>query len=177
MLEQLGLESKFYRGDAKRQLHREIELMKGIHKLTPVCVVDDAHLLDREMLEEVRFLLNFRMDAQSPMALIMVGQTELWDRLQLQSFAAIRLRIDIQFRLHHLDRAETEQYMNQHLAYAGVGRDIFSESAIDEVFSYSSGASRLINKLATHCLLFAAQNGNRIIDDRMVKKVIEGELA
>ena len=52
MLEQLGLESQFYRGDAKRQLHREIELMKGIHKLTPVCVVDEAHLLDREMLEE-----------------------------------------------------------------------------------------------------------------------------
>lgn len=177
MLEQLGLEAKFYRGDAKRQLHREIELMKGIHKLTPVVVVDEAHLLDREMLEEVRFLLNFRMDAQSPMALIMVGQTELWDRLQLQSFAAIRQRIDIQFKLDHLDRAETEQYMNKHLRYAGVERDIFSDLAIDEIFSYSSGASRLINKLATHCLLFAAQNGARIIDDRMVKKVMEGELA
>jgi len=34
-----------------------------------------------------------------------------------------------------------------------------------------------INKLVTHCLLFAAQNGNCIIDDRMMKKVIEGELA
>ena len=68
-------------------------------------------------------------------------------------------------------------YMNKHLRYAGVERDIFSDLAIDEIFSYSSGASRLINKLATHCLLFAAQNGSRIIDDRMVKKVIEGELA
>src|SRR5574341_1675051 len=77
MLEQLGCESKFYRGDAKRQLHREIELMRGIHRLQPVVVVDEAHLLDREMLEEVRFLLNFRMDAQSPMALVLVGQSEL----------------------------------------------------------------------------------------------------
>lgn len=68
LLEQLGCESKFYRGDAKRQLHREIELMRGIHQLQPVVVVDEAHLLDREMLEEVRFLLNFKMDAQSPMA-------------------------------------------------------------------------------------------------------------
>ncbi|WP_345840721.1 AAA family ATPase [Bacillus sp. P14.5] len=177
MLEQLGLETKFYRGDAKRQLHREIELMKGIHKIMSVVVVDEAHLLDREMLEEVRFLLNFRMDAQSPMALIMVGQTELWDRLQLKSFAAISQRIDIQFKLDHLDRAETEQYMKKHLSYVGVERDIFSDLALDEIFSYSSGASRLINKLATHCLLFAAQNGSRIIDDRMVKKVIEGELA
>lgn len=59
LLEQLGCEAKFYRGDAKRQLHREIELMKGIHRLQPVVVVDEAHLLDREMLEEVRFLLNY----------------------------------------------------------------------------------------------------------------------
>ncbi len=81
LLEQLGCESKFYRGDAKRQLHREIELMRGIHGLQPVVVVDEAHLLDREMLEEVRFLLNFKMNAQSPMALILVGQRELWERL------------------------------------------------------------------------------------------------
>lgn len=74
LLEQLGCESKFYRGDAKRQLHREIELMRGIHRLQPVVVVDEAHLLDREMLEEVRFLLNFKMDAQSPMALILLGK-------------------------------------------------------------------------------------------------------
>jgi type II secretory pathway predicted ATPase ExeA len=108
LLEQLGAEAKFYRGDAKRQLHREIELMRGIRGVQPVCVVDEAHLLDREMLEEVRFLLNFKMDAQSPMALILVGQSELWDRLRLQSFAAIRQRIDIQFKLGHYDRAQVD---------------------------------------------------------------------
>lgn len=58
LLEQLGCESKFYRGDAKRQLHREIKLMRGIQHLQPVVAVDEAHLLDKEMLEEVRFLLN-----------------------------------------------------------------------------------------------------------------------
>ncbi|WP_010632879.1 ExeA family protein [Sporolactobacillus vineae] len=77
LLEQLGCEAKFYRGDAKGQLHHEIELMRGIHGIQPVCVVDEAHLLSREMLEEVRFLLNFKMDSQSPMALIMVGQSKL----------------------------------------------------------------------------------------------------
>ncbi|MBP1154844.1 type II secretory pathway predicted ATPase ExeA [Paenibacillus sp. PvR018] len=58
-------------------------------------VVDEAHLLDREMLEEVRFLLNFKMDAQSPMALILVGQSEQWERIHLQPYAAIRQRIDL----------------------------------------------------------------------------------
>ena len=177
LLEQLGCESKFYRGDAKRQLHREIELMRGIHGLQPVVVVDEAHLLDREMLEEVRFLLNFRMDAQSPMALILVGQSELWDRFQQQAYAAIRQRIDLQCKLPHFDRSQVGEYMKRHLAYAGADRDIFSDGAIDEVFRFSAGAARLVNKVCTHCLLYGSQNGRRIIDDHMVKLVIQGELA
>jgi type II secretory pathway predicted ATPase ExeA len=175
LLEQLGCESKFYRGDAKRQLHREIELMRGIHGLQPVVVVDEAHLLDREMLEEVRFLLNFKMDAQSPMALILVGQSELWDRINLQAYAAIRQRIDLQCKLPHYDRSQTAAYIERHMAYAGAERDIFTDGAIDDIYRFSSGAARLINKVCTHCLLYGAQNKHRIIDDHMVKRVIQGE--
>ena len=177
LLEQLGCESKFYRGDAKRQLHREIELMRGIHRLQPVVIVDEAHLLDREMLEEVRFLLNFKMDAESPMALILVGQSELWDRLGLQAYAAIRQRIDLQCRFPHLDRSQVGEYMQRHLSYAGAAQDIFSDGAIDEIFRFTCGTARLVNKVCTHCLLYGAQNGRRIIDDHMVKLVIQGELA
>jgi general secretion pathway protein A len=176
LLEQLGCEAKFYRGDAKRQLHKEIELLQGIHHLQPVVIVDEAHLLDKEMLEEVRFLLNFKMDAQSPMALILVGQNELWERLKLQSYAAIRQRIDLQCKLPYLDRAEVGEYVKRHLAYAGADHDIFSDSAIDEIFKFSSGAARLVNKVCTHCLLYGAQNNRNIIDDHMVKLVIKGEL-
>lgn len=177
MLEQLGCEAKFYRGDAKRQLHREIELMRGIHEVSPVVVVDEAHLLDREMLEEVRFLLNFRMDAQSPMALILVGQNELWERLNLQAYAAIRQRIDIQCKLHHYDRAQVGEYIERHLGYAGAQQIIFSEKALDEIYRFSGGAPRLVNKLCTHCLMYGAQNRQHIIDDHIVGRVIQGELS
>lgn len=177
LLEQLGCEAKFYRGDAKRQLHREIELMRGIHGLQPVVVVDEGHLLDREMLEEVRFLLNFKMDAQSPMSLILVGQNELWERLNLQAYVAIRQRIDLQCRLHHYDRAQIGEYMMQHLTYAGAKQAIFSDKAIDGIYRFSGGAPRLVNSLCTHCLMYGAQNRQQIIDDHMVNRVIEGELS
>lgn len=177
LLEQLGCESKFYRGDAKRQLHREIELLKGIHHLETVVIVDESHLLDKEMLEEVRFLLNFKMDAQSPMSLILVGQSELWERLQLQSYAAIRQRIDIQCKLPQMDRSQVGEYIKRHLAYAGTEHDIFSSAAIDEIFRYSCGSARIVNKVCTHCLIYGSQNGKRIIDDHMVKLVIQGELS
>lgn len=177
LLEQLGCDAKFYRGDAKRQLHREIEVMRGIHHVQPVVVVDEAHLLDKEMLEEVRFLLNFRMDAQSPMALVLVGQSELWDRLQLQRFSAIRQRIDLQYKLPHMDHSQVALYIQKHLDYAGCEHALFSEAAIEEIYRSSSGTSRLVNKICTHCLIYGARNGRRIIDDHIVKRVFEGEMA
>jgi type II secretory pathway predicted ATPase ExeA len=177
LLEQLGCEAKFYRGDAKRQLHKEIELMQGIHHLQPVVIVDEAHLLDREMLEEVRFLLNTKMDARSPMSLILVGQSELWERFQLQTYAAIRQRIDIQCKLPHMDRSQMGEYVKKHLTYAGVEQDIFSDNAVDEIFRYSSGTARLVNKVCTHSLIYGSQNKRRIIDDHMVKFVVQGELS
>jgi general secretion pathway protein A len=111
------------------------------------------------------------------MALILVGQSELWEKFQLQAYAAIRQRIDIQCRLYHYDRAQMGEYVQRHLDYAACNKEIFSDAALDEIFKYSSGSARLINKLCTHCLLYGAQNGRRIIDDHMVKLVIQGELA
>ncbi|MDR1665221.1 MAG: AAA family ATPase [Clostridiales bacterium] len=176
LLEQLGFEAKYFRNDAKRQLHKEIEIMKGLNGTRPVAIVDEAHLLSKEMLEEIRFLLNFKMDSQSPMALILSGQTDLWDRLKLQSYAAIRQRIDIQCIVARLDRSKTNEYISAQLAFAGAGREIFTEAAIDEIFKFSGGIPRQINKACTESLIFGAQNRKNILDDRMVKMIVEQEL-
>jgi len=74
LLEQLGVEACYFRSEAKRQLHKEIEIMKGVNNLVPIAIIDEAHLLDKEMLEEIRFLLNFKMDSQSPLALFLTAQ-------------------------------------------------------------------------------------------------------
>jgi len=66
--------------------------------------------------------------------------------------------------------------MTRHLEYAGATQDIFSDGAMDEIYRFSSGTARLINKVCSHCLLYGAQNKRKIIDDHMVKLVIEGEL-
>ena len=176
VLEQLGFEAKYLRSEAKRQLHKEIEVMKGIHDLLPVVIIDEAQLLDREMLEEIRFLLNFKMDSQSPMSLILAGQTELLTKLKLQSYAAIRQRIDLQCGIGHMDRHQTGEYISAHLDYAGCDKDIFSDAAIDDIYRYSSGIPRLVNKACTSSLIYGAQNRKTIIDDRMVGLVIECEL-
>ena len=89
---QLGLPPRFYRGDARRQFHRALQERDDAGK-QPVIVIDEAHLLGRAMLEEVRFLLNFDVDSRAPLALILAGQSELRRTLKLECFTAIAQRI------------------------------------------------------------------------------------
>jgi len=177
LLTQLGLETKFYRGDAKESLQREIEIIRGVQKKKVVCVLDEAHLLNKETIEEFRFLLNYKFDSMSPMALILVGQTELWDeKLSCKPYTAVRQRIDIYCTLPHLDRAETEKYILSHLSYAGSNLDAFSQKAIDEVYRISTGIPRQINRVCEKSLMYSFQQQRRIIDDTAVRYVAEHEM-
>ena len=178
LLDQMGIEAKFYRGDAKRQLQREIEIIRGVQKKKVVCILDEAHLLEKETLEEFRFLLNYKFDSMSPMALILVGQTELWeDKLRLQRYAAIRQRIDINCVIRHLDRSEVERYIQSHLEYAGGSTEIFTSKAIDIIAKESAGIPRMVNRICEKSLMYAYQQQHKLIDDYAVAFIVENEIA
>ena len=133
-------------------------------------------MLDQLGIEEFRFLLNYKFDSMSPMALVLAGQTELWDKLRLQRYAAVRQRIDINCVLPHLDRAETERYIESHLLYAGGKRDIFTDKALDEIYRESTGIPRRINRICDGSLMYASQQNKRLIDEHLVRYVLEHEM-
>jgi type II secretory pathway predicted ATPase ExeA len=176
ILEQLGLEAKFYRGDAKRQLQKEVEIIRGVQKKKVVCILDEAHLLEKETIEEFRFLLNYRFDSMSPLSLVLVGQTELWDKLKLQRYAAVRQRININCVIPRLDRSESEFYIQSHLAYAEGKQDIFTDKALDDIYKESAGIPRRINRICEKCLMYAFQQSKRLIDEHTVRYVLEHEM-
>ena len=115
-------------------------------------------------------------DSMSLMALVLVGQTELWDKLRMQRYAAVRQRIDINCVLPHLDRAETEKYIVSHLAYAGGKQEIFTDKAIDDIYKESTGIPRSINRICEKSLMYASQQNKRLIDEHLVHYIIEHEL-
>jgi len=176
LVSQLGIVPKFYRGDSKRQLRQQIEVIKNVYHQQVVCVVDEAHLLDRESLEEIRFVLNDKFDSKSPMTLILVGQSELIDtKLSMHQYDAIKQRIQICCKLPHLDRAETEKYIAAQLNYAECKQEIFTSSAIDEIYTASNGTMRKINLICDNILTYAFQQRRRLIDDHAVKHVLSSE--
>ena len=148
----------FFQRDSKRLLQKEISAVCTEQKKKVVCVLDEAHLLGKDMLEELRFLLNHEFDSSSPMSLVLVGQSELWEqKLRLQAYTAIRQRIDMNIVLGRLDRAETGKYIASHLAYSGVGKEIFTSGAEEEIYKISAGIPRMINRVCEKTLMYACQ--------------------
>lgn len=174
ILEQLEIEPKFYRSDVKRQLQSEMNKCLEIQKKKVVCILDEAHLIERDTLEEIRFLLNSNFDSENLMSLVLVGQTEFIDeKLRLKNYTAIRQRVDKFCTIPHLDRTETERYIEAHLKYAGGNTGLFSAKAIDVIFQQSTGLPRVINNLCELSLMLAAQESRKEIDKLTVQQIID----
>lgn len=177
VLHQFGVTPHFYRGDAKRQLHKVILGLYEDEKKIPVIIIDESHLLSREMLEEIRFLTNFQMDSFSPMGLILVGQPELKKVLKLQVFEAIMQRVNIRFHLSGMDEGETRRYIIHHLKICGVHNPVFTDEALHIIYEFTQGIPRKINNVCSTCLLSAFSQKKNLIDDYQVKVVLDNEFA
>ncbi|MDD4083700.1 MAG: AAA family ATPase [Sphaerochaetaceae bacterium] len=176
MLAQLGLEARYYRGDSKELLHIQLENLKKTQGKLVVVVIDEGHLLSKKMIEEVRFLLNYKMDSYSPMALILVGQNELRDKLYKEQYAAVRQRINMICKLDYFTRKETEEYISSHLKSAGAKNILFSESSLDLIYKKSNGIARNINNICSLCLLNLASIDAKTVDTSIVNNIIELEM-
>jgi type II secretory pathway predicted ATPase ExeA len=173
-LRQLGYKPRFYRGDAKRQLNAALSDLSETGQI-PVVVVDEAHLLSHEMLEEIRFLMNWEMDSKSACSLILMGQSELRSKVKLQIHQAIDGRIDMRFHLTPMNREETYSYIKRRLEMAKSRREIFTEAALKVIHDYSGGIPRKVNKAAHASLMAAASQKKALVDDYLVKEVIVSE--
>ncbi len=177
MLNALGYDSFFYRGDSKRDLKKHLRHLREEMHLNVILVLDEAHLLEKETIEEFRFFLNEKFDSESPMPVVLVGQTELWTaKLRLPVYEGIRQRIDLLCTLPHLSRTESDEYIQSHLNYSGCDRHIFTDNAKEVIFTASGGIMRMINGICDKSLLYAYQNNNQLIDDYMVRRVIDQEM-
>ncbi len=83
----------------------------------------------------------------SQLALILVGQPELLDKLHLRSLEAISQRINTQFHLEGLSFEEVKEYITHQLKMTGENRQIFTDSALKRIYKEARGILRLTNRL------------------------------
>jgi type II secretory pathway predicted ATPase ExeA len=137
-----------------------------------VVVVDEAHLLDGDQLEELRLLTNADMDSRSPGAILLIGQPTLRRRIKLGAFAAFDQRIALRYAIVGMDPAETGGYIAHHLKLAGRNDTIFSDDATNLIHQVSRGIPRAVNNLAVQALVAAFADNKAIVDESSARAAI-----
>jgi len=130
-------------------------LQRHQQRLTTLLVVDEAHHLAAELLEEIRLLTNLETAQQKLLQIVLAGQPELDQKLDSFALRQLKQRVALRCHLEALNLEETRKYMARRLQIAGVSGEskIFSDAAISAVFRHSRGIPRLINTVCENALL------------------------
>ncbi|MBK1680206.1 AAA family ATPase [Rhodocyclus tenuis] len=138
-----------------------------------VVLIDEAHAMPPETLEEIRLLSNLETSRHKLVKIALFGQPELDQHLSNPSMRQLRERITHNFALEPLRRNDVGAYLMFRLRAAGYrGPDLFTPAARQLISDASEGLTRRINILADKALLAAFSEGGHMIDARQVKAAI-----
>lgn len=169
---ELGVEGpRFHSSDLLDQIHaRLLELDE--QGRAALLIVDEAHLIPgKPSFEEIRLLTNFQLDDRNLVAIVLVGQPELRERLRHRTYRALTQRIGVSFRLVPLSVEDTLAYVAHRLAVAGAQGRLFTDDAVVRLHAASGGVPRVVNQLATEALLEGMARGTRQVDGTVVETV------
>ena len=150
------------------QIQEAITSLYYEQKITPVIMLDEVQLVSSTILEDLRLLFSFKMDSENPYILILSGQSQLRNKMQLSVNAPLKQRISIKYSMCGLKKEELNDYFTKRLKSAGLQDNIFTPAAIDALYSVSKGIPRIVNNLATASLMYACSNRKHEVDEETV---------
>ena len=138
-----------------------------------VLMIDEAHAMPPETLEEIRLLSNLESNRHKLVHIVLFGQPELDNHLGEMSMRQLKERITHNFSLEPLLRNDIGSYVMFRMRAAGYrGPDLFTPGAIQLISNASEGLTRRINILADKALLSAFSENKHQIDSKQVKAAI-----
>jgi len=145
------------------------------HQKTFILIIDEAHKLSFELLEEIRLLSNMETADEKLINIFLAGQPELNEKLRHPSCRALLQRISTRYHIRPLNLQGTQEYIINRLNLAGAKDEykIFSKEVIKAIYYYSKGFPRMINILGDNVLLFGYARGTKKIHPAMVKECYE----
>jgi general secretion pathway protein A len=145
---------------------------------TAVLLIDEAHLMSVELLEEIRLLGNTDTYQEKLLQIVLCGQPELFAVLQRPELQALQQRIANTCLLRPLTLPEARAYVAERLHAAGLrGASPFTGTAVEKIHSLSGGVPRLINLLSDGCLTLGFEKKQKMIDQGIVDQAAEEVLS
>lgn len=138
---------------------------------TAALIVDEAHKLSLEILEEIRLLGNLDLEDRKLLQIALVGQRELDDLMRREELRQLKQRVALRVALGALSAVEVKNYIRYRWDKAGGKSEIpFGPEAIEQLILWSRGIPRIINSLCDQCLLLAFAEESRFVEPRHVQQ-------
>jgi general secretion pathway protein A len=137
-----------------------------------VLIVDEAHNLDWDVLEEIRLLGNLENRRGKLLQIILAGQQELDRKMEAPEYRQLKQRIALRCVLKPLDMQESIDYINSRLAVAGMReQEVFPPEILAEIHYRAQGIPRLINAVCDNLLLTAFAMESKVATMEMLDEV------
>lgn len=168
----LGLSMRHHVADLFDQAQKFLASFQKEQGPHPLLLIDDAEGLSMPVLDVLRRLTCYELDAEDRFSLLLVGTEEMLTTLRHPSLAPLCSRIRYAHALRPFTFEDTRNYVTHHLTRAEVDPKLFSDEAVRHLFQGSMGRPRLINQLALQALIRAAVIGREHIDGEFMAKEI-----
>ena len=136
-------------------------------------IVDEAHKLSLDSLEEIRLLSNIERQDTKLLNIFFIGQDEFNDTITRPECRALRQRVTVVHHIEPLNEKETEQYVTYRLGVAGTRRGVFTDRALKEIYRFSRGYPRLINVVCDRALLAGYTDELQTIPPKVVRECVK----
>ena len=139
---------------------------------TVVLIVDEAHNLEWEVLEEIRLLGNLENRNGKLLQIIMAGQPEFDRKLDAPNLRQLKQRVVLRTNLQPFSLREAIEYMESRLEHAGMPeQNVFSEELMAEIHLRTQGIPRVINGVCDNLLLSAFAAESKVCSVDMLDEV------
>ena len=166
----LGLEPRGTIAAVFEAVLREVRSGWADHRLHPVLVIDEAHLMPDATLSHLHVLANFDMDSRPLLSLVLVGLPELQDRLRLGVHRSLLTRIGTRVEIGPATPDDTAAYVRHRLEHAGSTREIFASDGILMLHELAAGVPRVLDVVAEGAMTDAAAREERLISRATVRR-------
>lgn len=165
----LGLRTRHASSEARlAALHQEL-LRRHAKGQRVLLVVDEAHAMSAESLEEVRLLSNLETSRHKLVNIMLFGQPELDKLLAAPRLRQVQDRVIYRFELPPFSVLDGAAYIDHRLRIAGYGGDsVFAAPAVAVLLKDAGGRARRIHLLADKALLAAYAEGSNQVSLRHV---------
>jgi len=161
-------------GDDLVSLRRSLRNLLERAEKPGILIVDEAHLLSEDALEQLRLLSNLEEDNRKLLQIVLSGQRELKELLSLPRLRPLAQRIEMFYEIEPLGLADVRDYILRRLRIAGSpDRLQFEPRAFEAIHAITGGVPRLINLLADRALITAYVEESTRISDATVLEAYE----